>query len=249
MNKSWVTLAGFLALLFVVVLVASAPARLLYLFVPAEQLLLQGLSGTVWRGTASSVQVRLPQGYFHLGKVEWKLRPLSLLILAPRVAMESVWGNQTLSGDLVLRGKRDLDVRELSLQLNAALLTKFAPVALDGVFSLQLAGLRLRDGLPESADGRLVWQGAAWRSPQGLVPLGSYTMEFKQPPGEVLRGDVLTLAGPLQAMGYVELDGRRYGVDILMGSDSALESQLEQMLSLIATPEDTNYRISLDGEF
>ncbi len=249
MKKSWLTLAGLLALLFLLMLVVSAPARLLYLFVPSEQLLLQGLSGTVWRGIASSVQVRLPQGYFHLGRVQWRLRPLSLLTLSPRVEMESQWGNQSLSGDLVLRGQRDLDIRELDLQFDAALLTEFAPVALDGVFSLQLAGLKLRDGLPESADGRLEWQGAAWRSPRGLVPLGSYTMEFKQPPGEILRGEVMTLAGPLQAMGFAELDGRRYEVDILMGSDDELEPQLEQMLSLIATPEETNYRIGVDGEF
>lgn len=249
MKKAWLTLAGPPVLLFLIVFAVSAPARLLYLFVPSEQVLLQGLTGTVWRGTASSVQLRLPQGFFHLGQVQWTLRPLSLLMLSPRVALQSEWGNQSLAGDLVLRGRRDLDVRALTLQFNAALLTNFAPVALDGVFNLQLSGLKLRDGLPESVEGSLAWRGAAWRSPRGLVPLGSYTMEFRQPPGGILRGDVLTLAGPLQAMGFAELDGRRYTVDILIGSDTELEPQLEQMLTLIATPEDTNYRIGVNGEF
>lgn len=249
MKKSWLILAAPAVLLFLIVFTVSAPARLLHLFVPAEQVLLQGLSGTVWRGTASSVQVRLPQGFFHLGQVQWQLKPLSLLTLSPRVVLESEWGNQSLSGDLVLRGQRDLDARELALQFNAPLLTNFAPVALDGVFNLQLSGLRLRDGLPERAEGSLAWNGAAWRSPRGLVPLGSYTMEFRQPPGEALRGEVMTLAGPLQAMGFAELNGRQYTVDILMGSDSALDPQLEQMLTLIATPEDTNYRVRVDGEF
>ena len=249
MKKSWLTLAGLLALLFLVVLIVSAPARLLYLFVPSEQLLLQGLSGTVWRGIASSVQVRLPQGYFELGEVQWTLSPLSLLTLSPRVSLQSEWGNQAVAGDLVLRGERDLDVRELTLQFNASLLTKFAPVTLDGVFNLQLSELKLRDGLPQSADGSLVWQDAAWRSPQGLISLGSYTMEFRQPAGEILRGDVMTLAGPLQAVGFAELDARRYTVDILMGSDSELNPQLQQMFSLIAIPEGTNYRIGVSGEF
>lgn len=249
MKKSWLTLAGLLALLFSILILVSVPARLLYLFVPADQLLLQGLSGTVWRGIASSVQLRLPQGFFQLGEVQWSLRPLSLITLSPRVKIESNWGSQLLTGEVALRGARSLDVDELELQFNAAILTQFAPVALDGVFRLQLAEFKLRDGLPYSAEGKLVWQGAAWRSPQGLVPLGTYAMDFKQLPGEVLRGDVVTLTGPLQATGFAELEGRQYTVDVLMGSEEGLDPQLQQMLSLIAAPEGADYRVGVDGDF
>ena len=42
--------------------------------VPGEQLQLHGLTGTVWRGSASSVLLRLPQGYLQLGAVHWALR-------------------------------------------------------------------------------------------------------------------------------------------------------------------------------
>ena len=61
--------AALLLLLLVGNLVISAPARLLSLVVPAEQVLLYGLSGTVWRGSASSAMLRLPQGYLHLRAV------------------------------------------------------------------------------------------------------------------------------------------------------------------------------------
>lgn len=249
MKTSWLPWAGLLVPLLLVLLLVSAPARLLHGFVPAEQVLLQGLTGTVWRGTASSVQLRLPQGFFQLGQVRWTLRPLSLLTLSPRLHLESSWGSQTLAGEVALRGARDLDVDDLELQFDAALLTNFAPVALDGFFQLQLVELEIRDGLPHSGEGRLVWQGAAWRSPQGLVPLGTYAMDFRQPPGETLRGDVVTLAGPLQANGIAELQGRRYAVDILMGGEEALEPQLQQMLSLIAAPEGADYRVRVDGDF
>lgn len=249
MKKSYFAWAALLALLLVLLLVVSMPARLLYRFVPAHQVLVQGVTGTLWQGSAASVQVRLQQGYFQLGETNWELKPWSLLALAPRVNLSSIWGNQILSGELVLRGQRDLDVRDLELQFAAALLGRFAPVALDGSFNLQMSELELRDGLPYSTSGRLVWQGAGWQSPRGLIPLGTYALEFQQPPGEVLRGEVLTVTGPIEAYGTLELDGRAYVVDILMGGEGELEPQLQEMLSLIAAPEDENYRISVDGSF
>ena len=249
MNRLHLAWVALFALLLAVLLAVTAPARLLHRVVPAQQVLLQGLSGTVWHGSAASVQLRLPQGYFQLGATHWSLHPLSLLTLAPRLTLGSEWGDQIVSGELVLRGQRDLDLRDLELRFAADTLRQFAPVAVDGLFTLQVSELALRNGLPHSARGRLVWQGAGWQSPRGLVPLGSYALDFEQPPGGVLRGEVVTLSGPLQASGSAELEGRHYAVDVLMGSDEMLESQLQQMLSLIATPAGADYRINVSGDF
>lgn len=249
MKKSYLTWGVLFSLLFLVLLVASAPARLLTRVVPPNLALLQGVSGTVWQGSASSVQLRLPQGYFQLGSTSWSLRPLSLLLLSPRVSLNSQWGSQVVSADVVLRGRRDLEIIDLDLQFVADTLRHFAPVAVDGMFSLQVTGMELRDGLPHSAQGRLVWQSAAWQSPKGPVPLGSYALDFQQAPGEALLGEVITINGPLQANGQAELDGRAYSVDVLMGSDEMMESQLEQMLSLISAPEGDDYRVVVSGDF
>ncbi len=249
MKKSRLIWAALLALLLLINLVVSAPARLLSLVVPPEQLLLQGLTGTLWHGKASSVLLRLPQGYVQLGAVQWWLQPLSLVLLAPHLTLHSVWGNQTLLVELVLRGQRDLDVFNLEGQVPANLLGHFAPVAVDGMLNLQLQSLQLRDGLPYSAAGRLVWQDGVWRSPRGPVPLGSYAMDVQQPEGEALQGQVITLSGPLQANGSVQLQQRQYEVNILLGSETTLDAQLQQMLSLIAVPEDAGYRISVQGDF
>jgi len=195
------------------------------------------------------VLLRLPQGYLQLGTVHWSLQPLSLLLLAPQLTLRSEWGNQTLTGELVLRGQRDLDVFNLEGQLAADLLSRFAPVALDGMFTLQLEKLQLRDGLPYSTAGRLVWQDGGWRSPRGLVPLGSYAMDVQQAPGEALEGQVITLSGPLRANGTVQLQARHYEVDILLSSEGSMDEQLQQMLSLIAVAEDAGYRIGVKGDF
>lgn len=241
--------AAALLLLLVAALLVTAPARLLYLAVPGEQLLLRGLSGTVWNGSASGVLLRMPQGYLQLGAVQWKLRPLSLLMLAPRVSLSSEWGSQTLAGELVLRGQRDLDVTDLDANVAATLLGHLAPVAVDGMFNLQVAHLQLRNGLPRSAKGRLIWQDAGWRSPQGPVPLGTFALDFEQAAGDALLGKVITLAGPLQADGTVQLRERHYEVDILIGSAQPLDAQLRNMLSMIAVPEDAAFRIGMKGDF
>ena len=241
--------AALLALLLFAYIVVSAPARLLHLVVPSGQLLMQGLSGTVWQGTASSVQLRLPQGYLHLGTVQWSLHPLSLLTLAPHLTVRSDWGSQTFEGELILRGQRDLDVIDFEGQLAADLLRHFAPVALYGTFNLQLTELKLRNGLPYSTEGRLIWQNGAWQSPQGLVALGAYALDFQQPAGEALRGEVNTLSGPLEASGSLELINRHYEVKLLMGAEEELDSQLQNMLPLIASQEGEDYRINVEGDF
>ncbi len=249
MEKSRLLWIAALALLFFISLLVSAPARLLSHLVPAEQVLMRGLTGTIWQGSASSVIVRLPQGYLQLGSVQWSLKPLSLLLLAPHLTVSTEWGAQTFSGEVVARGQKDLEVSNVEAQLSASLLGRFAPVSVVGMFNLQLDRLQLRQGLPYSALGRLVWQDAGWESARGLVPLGSYALDFEQAPAEALRGQVITLSGPLEASGSLELKDRRYDVGILLGSEDTLDAQLQAMLSLIAVPEDERYRISLAGNF
>jgi hypothetical protein len=241
--------AAALAVLLVANVVATAPARLLYRIVPGDQLILRGLSGTLWNGSANGVLLRLPQGFVQLGNVQWSLRPLSLLWLSPHLSLHSAWGNQVLDGELALRGRRDLDVHNLQASASSSLLSHFAPVAVDGMFNLQIGKLQLRDGLPYSAQGRLVWQDGSWRSPRGPVALGSYGLDFQQAPGETFTGKVITLSGPLQANGDIQLQQRHYAVDIVLSPEQSLDEQLQQMLSLIAVPQGSGFHLSLTGDF
>ncbi|MFT4518680.1 MAG: general secretion pathway protein N [Halioglobus sp.] len=249
MRKSFFLGVFVLALVFLVSLVASAPARLLSLVLPGEQIVLQGLSGTLWQGSASRCMMRLPAGYLHLGAVQWSLDPLSLLLLAPKVQLSSEWGQQRIKGELVLRGAQDLDVRDLEGQVQANLLRHFAPVALNGTFSMQIASLQLRDGLPHSGKGRVLWEQGSWQSPRGPIQLGSYALDFEQAEGAPLEGKVVTLEGPLEAEGGLTLDQRKYTLDILVGSQETLDPQLQQALSLVAAPEGDNYRLFLESDF
>ena len=107
----------------------------------------------------------------------------------------------------------------------------------------------MRAGVPYSGAGRLVWQDGGWESTRGAQPLGSYALDFEQAPGEELLAEVLTLSGPVEAGGLVQLDGRQYAVDVLVSSDFSLDAELEQALSLVAVPGPQGYRVKLEGEF
>jgi general secretion pathway protein N len=238
-----------LAVLFLVLLVATAPARLVRPFLPSGQVLLQGLQGSLWRGSASRALVATPAGYASLGALRWRLSPWSLLTLSPSLSVDSQWGSQTVNGRVRLRGPDSVDLSKMEINAAAGLLRQFLPVMVSGSVSLQLQQLSLREGLPVRGEGRAVWQNARWESPEGPVALGSYALEFEQPRGEALAGTVLTLSGPLRAEGSVALDGRRYDLDLVISSEQAIDQQLQQGLSLLAAPlEDGRYRLQLDGE-
>jgi hypothetical protein len=237
-----------LAVVLVFSLASAAPARLIALLAPIDRVIMQGFDGTLWRGSASRVLVRVGPGYLHLGAVEWALRPLSLLTFRPRLDLRSRWGRQQVSGELVLRGDSDLSLHELSANLPAEPVRHFLPVVLEGDLSFQFATLHLRQGLPYQTDGRLVWRDAAWLSPAGIRPLGSYAVELQQPAGATLAGQVITLSGPVDAAGSLQLSGRDYSVDIVVGDAESLDNQLRQALSLVASPEGGRYRVKLEGQ-
>lgn len=241
--------AVILVTLLLVCLLASAPARLLSLLVPAPQVVMQGFSGTLWRGKAGRALVQIGPGYLHLGTVQWRLSPLSLLLLSPRLTLTSQWGKQTLQGDVVLRGREDIDLEGLEINIAADLLRQFAPISVSGILSAQLAEFQVRDGRPFAGNGRLVWRDGGWQSPQGLLQLGTYAVDFQQVPGGVLTGEVLTLSGPIQADGTLQLYDEGYAVDVMVGSETALNPQVEQALSLIARPVSGDFHIKLDGDF
>ncbi|EED33802.1 bacterial type II secretion system protein N [gamma proteobacterium NOR5-3] len=234
--------------LLLVALVLSAPARLLPYFLDAQTLQISGVSGTLRAGSASRARVALPGTYFHLGQLSWKLAPWSLLRLRPSIALSSVWGNQR--GELELRLNDDtLELRALDMNLSAGVLRQLLPVELEGRLGLLFDQIIVSAQDLLRADGRLVWQEAAWQSPGGRRPLGNYVATFTSPAEQQIEADIVTLSGPVVATGTLTLVQRRYSVDLLIeSSGQAFDAELAQALSLIASPEENGYRLRLDGQ-
>ena len=240
--------AGALFLLLLVVLLARMPARLLPALLPVDQLMLQGVSGTLWHGKASRSLLRTRAGYLQLGEVQWQLRPWSLALLAPTLAIHSQWGEQRITGTVTMHGLQDIELQQVEASFNAELLRQVAPVAVEGRFSLLANQLRVRNGMPAGGEGRLVWEYGAWAAPQGRLPLGSYALEFQQAdPDAAVTGEVLTLAGPVLAEGTVSLAGRAYALDLMIRAERGLDPALQRALSLMARPRGDAFQLQLKG--
>jgi len=229
-------------------LLTFAPARLLGFLADDQQVSLSGFSGTIWRGTASRALVAMPGGWMHLGRVSWQLRPWSLLLFAPRLTVDTRWGAQVVRGDVIVRGGEDFGFREFEVQADAAIVQQLAPLALDGTLRAEFERLEIKSAQPIEAQGRAVWQGAAWMSPAGRKLLGDYALDLYQENNQPLAGDVITLAGPVTAEGRIELAGRQFSIDLAIGSEGAMDPGLQQALSLVAQPVSTGYKLVLDGE-
>ncbi len=247
MLRDWRVILAALTLLLVT-LVVSAPARLLPLLLPGEQVQLAGLKGSLWRGSASRALVRTEAGWLHLGELQWALRPLSLLGLAPQLQVETRWGAQYANAIITLRGQRDIDLEAVDARIDASLLRQLAPVAVDGEIALRAEILSLRDAVPVNARGRLLWDRGAWLAPGGRLPLGSYELSFTQAgPGTPLTGEVTTVSGPVNAAGELALDGRDYRVDVRIDAGAGMDPRLRNALSLIARPAGDGYHLELNG--
>ena len=106
--------------------------------------------------------------------------------------------------------------------------------------------------MPESGQGRVLWRDASWFSPQGARALGNYALDFEQQDGSALQGEIQTMSGPVDATGTIQLHNRSYSVDIVLESESSLDPQLQQALSLFGQSvpgrEDQAYRLQLSGD-
>lgn len=238
------------ALVLLAIMVVTAPARVILPFLPGDRVLLQGVSGSLWQGASSRALVALQGSYLHLGRLTWSLAPMSLLTLGPRLELDSRWGGQLIQGDVVYHSANSLELSSVEAVFPAALVRQFIPLELSGSFSLLLEHLVIDEGMPVQGNGRIVWQDGGWLSPQGKRRLGSYAIDFEQPEGgSGLLGEVVTLAGELQASGDVSLEGNNYTIDIVLSGQGLEDPQLQQALQLVAIPEGDRFRVKMQGSF
>ena len=248
MNISRRILGLAVGLGLLVLIVANAPARVLLGVLPEQQLVLQGISGTLWHGRASRSLVAIEGGWLQLGTSEWKLSPFSLLLFAPSIQLESHWGRQTLSAQVQLRSANNIEMNDVDVRVDAALLRQYLPVGLVGDIAAQFETLKIAEGIPVNAEGRIVWEGGGWVSPQGRRALGSYAVEVNSSVQGSIVGEVITLAGDLRARGGLSLEQAQYQIDVTLDGEGLEDPQLRQALQLIAAPVDDGFRVKLEGQ-
>lgn len=229
-----------------VFLLAQTPARVLNV-VTGPQLTWNGISGTIWRGRVLGMQVQSPWGPWHLGTVDWQLHPWSLLLLSPRLSIESDWQGQQVVSEVTVSAGGRLRFKESQIELPAGLARIWFPVTVGGEVAVLAESLLVENGNLVDGTALVSWNRADWTALDTPLPLGDYEARVVINNGK-LDADVMTKSGSVEIAGTANWTPTAYGVDILLrGIDEQLPQILRNALSLVAVQDSEGFRLRFES--
>jgi len=226
-------------------LITRAPASLMGFAIPPT-VNATGFSGTVWKGAVAHVEIPLQSRPFAMGRFTWTLNPAGLL-WGDLIRVKSDWGSQRI--DVAARPALNgsVQVNEAMLRIDLGWLRELFPLYVGGQLKTDIESLSIAaDGTPTSANGRLVWENAAWRAIGGDVSLGSYAVDVTTTDAGI-RASIITLKGALEIDGSVTIVGDNYRVVANLSGPTARNEAFQQAIALLAVPTGSGYRIELSG--
>ena len=233
------------AALFLVLLIARLPASIATALLPPT-VIATNPSGTLWRGSAAHVQVNMSGQWFALGRVEWALQPLGVL-LGDAVILRSSWGSQKLDIGAGIGLNGDVPVSDASIRADISWVRNLLPLFIAGDLNADIETLRVSaSGTPVFISGRVVWEDAAWQAVGGDVSLGTYAVDIATD-DQGISGKIVTLKGALELNGEFTLQGNRYSVTADLSGAAARNEAFQQAIALMAVPTESGYRIDLSG--
>ena len=233
------------AALVIALLVTRAPASLLGNALPPA-VNVTGLAGTVWKGEAAYVEMPLQAKPFALGRTSWTLNPMGLFF-GDVIRLRSDWGSQTVDVSISPALNGSFDVNDAQLRIDLGWLRQLLPFYVGGQLKADLASLTFTsDGMPTTANGRVVWENATWRAVGGDVSLGSYAVDVTTSDAGI-RATIITLKGALEVDGSVTIVGDSYRVMANLSGPAARNEAFQQAIALLAVPNGSGYRIELSG--
>ena len=233
------------AALTIMLLITRAPASLMGFAIPPT-VNATGFSGTVWKGAVAHVEIPLQSRPFAMGRLTWTLNPAGLL-WGDLIRVKSDWGSQRI--DVAARPALNgsVQVNEAMLRIDLGWLRELFPLYVGGQLKTDIESLSIAaDGTPTSANGRLVWENAAWRAIGGDVSLGSYAVDVTTTDAGI-RASIITLKGALEIDGSVTIVGDNYRVVANLSGPTARNEAFQQAIALLAVPTGSGYRIELSG--
>ena len=231
--------------LFAVLLLARLPASIATQLLPPS-VSVSTSSGTIWEGSAAHVQVNLNGKWFALGRVDWELHPLGILV-GDAVTIRSTWGSQHIdvSAGVTLSG--EVRVSNATIHTDIGWVKTLLPLFIAGDLNADIDELRVTaSGLPAVLTGRIVWENAAWQAVGGDVSLGTYVVEIATDESGI-SGRIMTLKGALELTGEFGLKGDAYSVAADLSGAAARNEAFQQAIALLAVPTESGYRIDLSG--
>ncbi|HNP36450.1 MAG TPA: type II secretion system protein N [Woeseiaceae bacterium] len=217
MTKRRLLLVGFATCLLGIVVLF--PARVAYRWFAPASLVLSGISGSIWRGTAAAGMV----SNVYVRNLTWRFKPGRLPRGEVAYAVEALPAGGFLDGRIGINFGGSLMLSQLRVSLPLSMLDTATGISgLRGTANASLDQMTLSGGLPVSADGSVDVAGLVLPivAPE---PLGNFRAEFQTGAD----GNIVANVQDTQAV--IDIAGR-----LLLRSDRAYE-----FLGRIAATDDT----------
>lgn len=235
-------LTGVAAYVFFLLITAPA-AKLLPLLQPRlEGIQLAGLDGSLWSGSAALVSAPPLQ----LQDLQWRFRPLALLLGRAEVALQASWQAQpaaAVAGKPLFGDPYLADVSAVIPAPEVLRLAGVRQVTADGNLALELERVQWRaDAAVPAVTGVASWSPARVGAPVEVV-LGSARLDTVAEQG-VSRGSLKASGGSLLVDAQVELkpDGV-YRLDAQIQQNGDVADAVTQFLSTFAEYNNGSYRL------
>ena len=225
-------------LVFLVVLIATFPARVAYRWLAPADLQLSGIEGSLWSGSAAQGMA----GGAYFSDISWQLIPQSLFSgeLAYSTTARPASGN--LAADVSIGATGELRIENVvgNLPLDLAH-PAFQANGIRGDLKLDFRQLTLVDTLPVAAEGTLTISNLFVRDLSAAV-IGDIQAEFRTTDGR-MAATVNDVSGVVELSGdfVVEAD-RSYRLTGLVRARPDAPPSIEQQLQFLGTPDNDGMR-------
>jgi general secretion pathway protein N len=225
-------------LVFLLVLVATFPARVAYRWLAPAELQLSGIEGSLWSGRAA--QAMAAGAYFT--DISWRLIPQSLLSGELAYAATARPASGSLAADVSIGATGELIIENLvgTLPLDLAH-PAFQANGIGGDLDLQFTQLTLIDSVPVAAEGVLTVSNLFVRDLSAAV-IGDIEAEFRTMDGR-MTATVSDLSGVIEVSGdFVVEASRSYRLTGLVRARPDAPPSIEQQLQFLGSPDNAGMR-------
>lgn len=231
---------------FVIGLIITFPARVAYQWFAPGELILSGINGSVWRGTAQQGSA----SGIYLADLKWKFRPLALLAGKLEFASSSKLASGFFDANVAVGVGGSLTLSDVAGALTLDTLAAVLPLTgIEGDVSVQFEELVVENGLPVVATGTLNIANLVSRL---LSPtrLGDFRAEFQTQDDGIL-GSVEAISGVLDLGGTIRLGrDRNYAFVGKVAAKPAAPVNIAQQIQLLGSPDAQGKReFRIEGRF
>jgi general secretion pathway protein N len=229
----------------VVGLLVFFPARVAYRWFVPDGVLLSGISGSIWSGSARAAQA----GGVHVRDLTWHMRPLALLRGKLGYAIEAIPGSGFVDGNLAVGVTGIVTFTDLRASMSLQSIRQSIGIpGLQGSVNVQFERLVIDAGFPVTADGSLEVSDLV--APMvHRASIGGYRAEFFTQDSGVM-ASVEDTDGLVDIAGILQVSAdRSYKFVAQLAPKSNTPSGLRQQMQFLgSTNERGQYELRLEGE-